>query len=138
MLDRLAEMRSVWNAADVEREVRSMLGVRDGYDVAVGIATQTIPEASLRLVERRAQIANARMNDMHDVWAHPQLRARGRWTEVGTPAGPIPALLPPGAIEWFSPRMDAVPALGQHTESILVELGRSSAEISALRGAQAI
>jgi hypothetical protein len=49
VLDRLAEMRSVWNAGDVEREVRSMLGVRDGYDVAVGVATQAITEASLRL-----------------------------------------------------------------------------------------
>jgi hypothetical protein len=49
VLDRLAEMRSVWNAADVEREVRSMLGVRDGYDAAVGVATQAITEASLRL-----------------------------------------------------------------------------------------
>ena len=59
-----------------------------------------------------AQIANARMNDMHDVWQHPQLKARERWTEVDTPAGPIPALLPPGDTDAFAPRMDAVPALG--------------------------
>ena len=37
-----------------------------------------------------AQIANARMNDMHDVWAHPQLKARERWVDVGTPAGDDP------------------------------------------------
>ncbi len=67
-----------------------------------------------------------------------QLQARQRWTEVDTPAGPIPALLPPGATEAFSPRMDAVPALGQHTDSILAELGWSGEQIEALRRAQAI
>jgi itaconate CoA-transferase len=85
-----------------------------------------------------AQIANARMNDMHDVWEHPQLRARGRWTEVATPAGPIPALLPPGAVDAFTPRMDAVPALGQHTDAILGELGWDAAAIERLRRAGVI
>jgi itaconate CoA-transferase len=104
--------------------------------IAETFAPLTAEQVIARLDE--AQIANARMNDMHDVWSHPQLEARGRWTEVGTPAGPIPALLPPGFTESFSPRMDAVPALGQHTDLILAELGRSSAEISALRNAQAV
>jgi itaconate CoA-transferase len=80
-----------------------------------------------------AQIANARMNEMHDVWQHPQLIARGRWTEVATPNGPIPALLPPGKTAAYDPRMDAVPALGQHTDAILAELGRSADEIARLR-----
>jgi len=85
-----------------------------------------------------AQIANARVNDMHDVWQHPQLAARQRWTEVATPAGPIPALLPPGAVDAFTPRMDAVPALGQHTDAILGELGWDAAAIGRLRQAGAI
>jgi itaconate CoA-transferase len=85
-----------------------------------------------------AQIANARMNDMHDVWQHPQLKARSRWTEVCTPSGPIPALLPPGSSNAFVPRMDAVPGLGQHTEAILRELGWSDEAVAALRAAQAI
>ena len=76
-----------------------------------------------------AQIANAHMNDMHDVWAHPQLRSRGRWTEVGCPAGPLPALLPPGRTDAWSPRMDAVPALGQHSDALLAELGWSAEAI---------
>ncbi|HRF05293.1 CaiB/BaiF CoA-transferase family protein [Accumulibacter sp.] len=80
-----------------------------------------------------AQIANARMNDMHEVWEHPQLKARGRWTEVDTPCGPIPALLPPGTVDSFTPRMDAVPALGQHTDAILTELGWDQAAIARLR-----
>ena len=85
-----------------------------------------------------AQIANARVNDMHDVWAHPQLNARRRWTEVATPGGLIPALLPPGKTEAFAPRMDAVPALGQHTEGILRELGWSAEDIAALRAQGAV
>jgi itaconate CoA-transferase len=91
------------------------------------------------VVERleRAQIANARVNTMHDVWAHPQLKARGRWTEVGSPQGPVPAMLPPGSWD-VGPRMDPVPALGQHTDAILAELGYGSAEIAALHASNAV
>jgi len=79
-----------------------------------------------------AQIANANVSTMADLWAHPQLKARARWTEVQTAAGAIPALLPPGAPEAFDARMDAVPALGQHSGAILAELGYSDAEVRQL------
>ena len=85
-----------------------------------------------------AQIANARMNDMADLWAHPQLQARQRWQTVGSPAGDIPALLPPGRNSAFDYRMDPVPAVGEHTEAILRELGQSDDAISALRASGAI
>lgn len=85
-----------------------------------------------------AGIANARVNDMHDVWQHAQLAARGRWAEVGTPAGPMPALLPPGAPEAFTSRMDPVPALGAHTESILRELGYRDQMIQQLQSEGAV
>jgi crotonobetainyl-CoA:carnitine CoA-transferase CaiB-like acyl-CoA transferase len=85
-----------------------------------------------------AGIANARMNDMAGFWAHPQLKARDRWREVGSPAGPIPALLPPGRNSAFEYRMDAVPKVGEHTETILRELGLSDADLTALHQAQAI
>jgi crotonobetainyl-CoA:carnitine CoA-transferase CaiB-like acyl-CoA transferase len=95
-----------------------------------------------QVVERleQAQIANAQVNTMAEVWAHPQLKARGRWTEVGSPQGPLPAMLPPGSWggEAGGPRMDPVPALGQHTDAILAELGYASGDIAALRAAQAI
>lgn len=68
-------------------------------------------------------IANAKMNDMQEVWDHEQLRARGRWVEIDTPAGRIPALLPPGAACAADVRMGPVPALGQHNDAILAELG---------------
>ncbi|MBC1183300.1 MAG: CoA transferase [Brevundimonas sp.] len=70
-----------------------------------------------------AGIANARVNDMKQVWDHPQLKARSRWTLVETPAGPIPALLPPGQSQADAPRMDPVPAVGEHNRAILEELG---------------
>ena len=85
--------------------------------IVEAFAALTAEQVVARLDE--AQIANARMNDMHDVWKHPQLAARERWTEVGTPAGAIPALLPPGDADAFAPRMDAVPALGTATDAIL-------------------
>ncbi len=94
-------------------------------------------EQVVELLEE-AQIANAHVNDMHDVWNHPQLKARDRWVSVGTSEGAIPALLPPGRTNAFKPRMDAVPGLGQHSASILAELGFSDDRIQKMRQAKAI
>ncbi len=86
--------------------------------VAEAFAGLSSAEAVARL--DAAGIANAKVNDMAGVWGHRQLAARGRWTEVGSPGGAIPALLPPGQTE---ARMDPVPAPGEHTAAILAELG---------------
>ncbi|CAB5682766.1 Formyl-coenzyme A transferase [Delftia tsuruhatensis] len=87
-----------------------------------------------QVVERleQAGIANARVNDMAGLWAHPQLAARQRWRSVATPAGPVRALLPPGANSAFDYRMDAVPAVGEHSAAILAGLGWPAERISAL------
>ena len=83
------------------------------------------------MVERleEAKIANANVNTMADVWAHPQLAARKRWRTVDTPAGQIPALLPPGMTD---ARMDPVPAVGEHTDAILAETGCTADQIARL------
>ncbi len=86
----------------------------------------------------QASIANAQVNTMPEVWNHPQLQARNRWQQVDTSAGSIPALLPPGSWQHGAPRMDAVPALGEHTLAILEGLGYSAAQITALRTEGAI
>ncbi|MEV0580244.1 CaiB/BaiF CoA-transferase family protein [Streptomyces sp. NPDC050392] len=80
-----------------------------------------------------AGIGNSRYNTTKDVLVHPHLAARGRWRDIDTPAGPVPALLPPPVIAGFDPPMGAVPALGAHTDAVLAELGLSGAEIAALR-----
>lgn len=85
-----------------------------------------------------AQIASARMNDMAGLWRHAQLAARGRWVPVDSPVGEVPALLPPGRSNAFDWRMEAIPGLGEHTDAILRALGRSEAQIAALRATQAI
>ena len=68
-----------------------------------------------------AGIASARLRTPAEFAAHPQLAARDRWREAGTPAGPVRALLPPVTVPGREAAMGAVPALGQHTESVLAE-----------------
>ena len=94
-------------------------------------ASLTAAQVAERL--ETAGIANAQVNTMAEVWAHPQLKARGRWRQVDTSAGASPALLPPGSWQHGEPRMDAVPALGQHTDAILSRYGYSTEAIAALR-----
>lgn len=93
-----------------------------------------------QVIERleHAQIASARVNDVGDMWMHPQLHARERFGEVGTPAGPLQALLPPGRNNSFAPRMDPVPAVGEHSAAILRSLGRSDVDIARLRADGAV
>ncbi|WP_219060639.1 CaiB/BaiF CoA-transferase family protein [Pseudomonas sp. UMAB-08] len=98
-----------------------------------GFAQLTVEEVVTRL--EVAQIANAQVNDMQGVWEHPQLKARDSWREVDSPAGKLPALLPPGRNAAFTPRMDPVPGLGQHTGSILGELGFSAEDQARLQAA---
>ena len=88
--------------------------------IAQAFEALTVDQAIAQLDE--AGIANASVNDMARLWRHPQLAARGRWTQVATEAGVVPALLPPGLDD---ARMDPVPASGEHTAQILAELGYS-------------
>jgi len=105
---------------------------RDKVDGVVGVAMGrlTIDEAVSAL--DRARIANARLNTMADVLAHPQLAARDRWREVQTPVGPVRALRsavePVGEVP-----LAPVPSLGEHTEAVLAEIGLNAEEIRQLR-----
>jgi crotonobetainyl-CoA:carnitine CoA-transferase CaiB-like acyl-CoA transferase len=99
-------------------------------------ASLTIAEVQKRLDE--AGIGYGQMNDMVDLWAHPQLKARDRWRQVGTQSGPMTALLPPGRNSAFEARMGPIPSIGEHTIAILREIGYGDAQIAALRDAAAI
>jgi len=70
-----------------------------------------------------AGIASARMRTPAEFAAHPQLAARDRWREVGSPGGPVRALLPPVTFPDREAAMGDIPAAGQHTAAILAELG---------------
>ncbi|MFT3780276.1 MAG: CaiB/BaiF CoA-transferase family protein [Ottowia sp.] len=99
-------------------------------------APLTAQEVVARLDE--AQIANAAVNQVGDLWTHPQLHARRRFRPIGSPAGELQSLLPPATVGSFDPRMDPVPALGGHSAAILSELGRSESDIEQLRAAGVI
>ncbi len=87
-----------------------------------------------QVIERleAASIANASVNTMQDVWSHPQLARRGRWRQVDSAVGPLPALVPPATSSAFQARMDKIPALGENSATILASLGYSQEEISSL------
>jgi len=90
------------------------------------IVEKALAGSSASEVEQRlddAGIASARMRTMAEFAEHPQLAARGRWGEVETPGGPVTALLPPVEVPGREPRLDPVPALGEHTVAIRRELG---------------
>ncbi|KAB8076070.1 CoA-transferase family III domain-containing protein [Aspergillus leporis] len=101
--------------------------------IICGVFSSLTAEEVVALLDGAA-IANASVNDMQGVWEHPQLKARGRWTEVSTPVGRVPALLPPGLTqgdpEKFSARMEAVPDVGEHNAKIFAELGIDDTEPS--------
>ncbi|MFD5496336.1 CaiB/BaiF CoA transferase family protein [Streptomyces sp. NPDC127091] len=85
-----------------------------------------------------AGIACAGVNDVAAFLDHPVLAARDRWREVAVPGATVQALLPPADLAGLPPRMDPVPAVGEHTEAILTELGHSPADIDALRAADVV
>ncbi|KAJ4187547.1 hypothetical protein NW755_007040 [Fusarium falciforme] len=122
-----AEVLGDADLAKDERFSSNSLRVQNRVALRAIICTAFSDLSSTEVLARldKAGIANANVNDMQGVWEHSQLKARGRWTEIDTPAGKVPALLPPGVPDVDSARMDPVPALGQHNEAILKELGFS-------------
>ncbi|PCH63352.1 MAG: CoA transferase [SAR86 cluster bacterium] len=85
----------------------------------------TSKQLQLRL--HKAQIANAQINQMQDVWNHPQLQSNLH--TVQTPNGTLPTFLPPAKNNSYSPMVEPVPALGEHTRSILKQLDYKEEEI---------
>ena len=95
---------------------------RSEVEAFIEEAFRSVSRADLLRLLDAAAIANAAVNDVPSVAAHPQLAARHRWSEADSPAGPIPALLPPHNLSNAPPRMGRVPALGEHTAEVLQEL----------------
>lgn len=93
--------------------------------------------AAVKLLDD-AKVANARLNSVEEYWNHPVLSGRDRWRDVSTPGGAIKALLPPATLSGLNPRMDPVPAVGEHTDSVLRGLGYDDTAITALRADGAV
>ncbi|MGW0796613.1 CaiB/BaiF CoA transferase family protein [Streptomyces sp. NPDC002692] len=106
---------------------------RDALDAIVADRFGTLGSHEAGELLDAAGIANAGVNTVEEFLAHPVLRERGRWRDVRVPGGVVPALLPPVDLAGVDPRMDAVPALGEHTDEILTALGHGPADIAALR-----
>ena len=119
----VAEERFRTNAARVTHRAELHAAIDDAFRAL------STPAAIERL--DRAGIAYARMNSVREFLDHPQLAARGRWREFPSPVGPLRGLVPPVDVEDVGARMDAVPALGQHTDAILEEMGVDRATIGA-------
>ncbi len=109
-------------------ELNALLGKR--------FAGLTHVEASELLT--RADVAHASVNEVQGLIDHPVLAGRDRWRDVDTPGGPVRALLPPTQIAGVTPRMDPVPAVGEHTDAILASLGYDEERIAELRQAGAV
>ena len=106
---------------------------RPQLDLVMQEVFQKLTAAEIIARLEAAQIANARLNTVQEFVEHPQLKARGRWSTVGSPAGPLPALLPPVTMENVETVMNEVPDLGQHTDAILAEFGFDSETIASWR-----
>jgi itaconate CoA-transferase len=94
-------------------------------------STLTAAQVAERL--ESADIANGRMNSVQQFIDHPQLSARNRWRDVGSPVGTLRALVPPVTIAGVDAVMNPIPDVGEHTQPILQELGFDSATISTWR-----
>jgi crotonobetainyl-CoA:carnitine CoA-transferase CaiB-like acyl-CoA transferase len=106
---------------------------REETDALVADAVGRRATAEVTAALDAAGIAYGRLNEMAGVLAHPQLAARDRWVEIDTPAGPVRQLRPVVELPGSPPRLEPVPALGEHTEKILTELGYTAADLDRMR-----
>jgi itaconate CoA-transferase len=125
-----ADPRFATNAARVANrsELDALLGA---------VVVKRSMDDALELLEG-AGIACAQINTVAQLVEHPQLTERHRWARIGSPVGEIPTLLPPGISSTWAPTLGAVPGLGEHTDALLRELGRTDEQIGALHEAGAV
>ncbi|MCT2582052.1 CaiB/BaiF CoA transferase family protein [Actinophytocola gossypii] len=111
---------------------------RDALNALIGARFAELDTPSALALLDRAGVANGRVNTVPDFLDHPVLAERGRWRRVGSPNGELTALAPPVDLTGVEPVLNPVPALGEHTDAILRDLGRTDTEIADLRAAGAV
>ncbi|KXX60435.1 CaiB/BaiF CoA transferase family protein [Rhodococcus sp. LB1] len=82
--------------------------------------------AEIQQAADAAGIGNARLNGVRGLADHPQLAARGRWRDIDTPVGPVPALVPPALAQEWTAASGSVPELGADTEAIRTEFASTA------------
>ncbi|MCW2916845.1 MAG: L-carnitine dehydratase/bile acid-inducible protein [Actinomycetia bacterium] len=105
------------------------------------VISQWASQRSLEECRQAAEtsgLGHARLNTPSEVLRHPQLERRDRWKAVESPVGPVEVLLPPFDVEGWEPRLDRIPALGEHTDAVLRELGYGDDELTVLRAGEII
>jgi itaconate CoA-transferase len=120
---------------DDPRFARNELRVAN-RDILEPLIEEALAEVSVDDAEARleaASLAFARANEAREVFAHPQVRERGRTIHAESPAGPIELLRPPFNIDGMLERDLAIPAVGEHTDDILRSLGYSDSTIESMR-----
>jgi len=109
----------------------------DGQTLVLGTTNdrewRRLTLAQCRKAAEAAGLGHARLNKPTEVLRHPQLTERDRWREIGSPAGPVLGLLPPPESPGWDWRLDPIPALGEHTEAVLRELGFAAGELAGMR-----
>jgi formyl-CoA transferase len=132
-------LRSPETATDSRFATNSArVGHRAELDEIIDQTVGKLTTAAATAILDEAGIANAKINTVHDLLAHPILEKRRRWADVQVPGGTMSALRPPTDFDGIEPVMGPVPAVGEHTEAILRELGRDDAAITELRTASVI
>ena len=96
---------------------------RDVLEALIEQHFAKFPAEQIVLRLDKAAIANANLNTVEAFLRHPQLHARDRVRKVGSPNGPLMSFLPAITIPGVTPVMGAIPAVGEHTDAILAELG---------------
>jgi itaconate CoA-transferase len=106
---------------------------RAALNATIGDTFRTLSAGQVIARLEHAQIAYARARSVAEFVDHPQLSARDRWQTIESPVGPLRALLPPVQMDAMDPVMGGIPAVGQHTDAILAELGFDTPTIAAWR-----
>ena len=106
---------------------------RQELNALIGARFARLTHSEVSALLSKADVAHASVNSVRGLLDHPVLAGRDRWRQIETPGGPVRALLPPTAIRGVEPRMDPVPAVGEHTDAILASLGYDGERIARLR-----
>ena len=111
---------------------------RPALTAAIEARFASMTSAETAALLDRHGIANGRLNDPLDTWNHAQFAARDKWRDVNTENGPVRAMLPPFQFADFEAAMGDVPAIGQHTDAVLAELGYDPSAIAAFHDSGAV